>query len=119
MLGRLSRAHVAQMITQLTRATPLPLAVVAQITAQTDGVPLFVEECTAMVLESGLLQDDSQQTRTGSLPPLAIPATLHGVLMARLDRLQPAKTVAQLGATVGRTFAAEVLQAVAPLDDRP
>ena len=117
MLGRLSRAQVAQMITQLTRATPLPPAVVAQITAQTDGVPLFVEECTAMVLESGLLQDDSQQTRTGSLPPLAIPATLHGVLMARLDLLQPAKIVAQLGATVGRTFAAEVLQAVAPLDE--
>ena len=105
------------MITQMTRGTLLPPAVVAQITAQTDGVPLFVEECTAMVLESGLLQDGSQDTRTGLLSPLAIPATLHGVLMARLDRLQPAKTIAQLGATIGRTFAAEVLQAVAPLDE--
>jgi DNA-binding winged helix-turn-helix (wHTH) protein len=117
MLGPLSRSQVAQMITQMTRGTLLPPAVVAQITAQTDGVPLFVEECTAMVLESGLLQDGSQNNRTSLLSPLAIPATLHGVLMARLDRLQPAKTIAQLGATIGRTFASEVLQAVAPLDE--
>ena len=54
---------------------------------------------------------------TGPLPPLAIPATLHDSLMARLDRLATVKDVAQLGATIGRTFAYELLQAVSPLDE--
>jgi predicted ATPase len=92
--------------------------VVEQIVAKTDGVPLFVEELTKMVLESGLLQErEEHYDLTGSLPPLAIPATLHDSLMARLDRLAAAKTVAQLGATIGRTFTYELLQAVAPLDE--
>ena len=54
---------------------------------------------------------------TGPLPPLAIPATLHDSLMARLDRLATVKAVAQLGAILGRTFAYELLQAVSPLDE--
>jgi DNA-binding winged helix-turn-helix (wHTH) protein/class 3 adenylate cyclase len=117
-LGRLSRLQVEQMIAQVTRDTPLPATVVAQITAKTDGVPLFVEELTAMVLESGLLGERGRDDeRLGSFLPLAIPATLHGVLLARLDRLQPAKAIAQLGATIGRTFAYELLQAIAPLDE--
>ncbi len=72
---------------------------------KTDGVPLFVEELTKMVLESGLLQEREERYElTGSLPPLAIPATLHDSLMARLDRLGPVKGLAQLGATLGREF---------------
>jgi DNA-binding winged helix-turn-helix (wHTH) protein/predicted ATPase/class 3 adenylate cyclase len=117
-LGRLSRVQVEQMITQVTRATPLPSTVVAQITAKTDGVPLFVEELTAMVQESGLLREgDGKDERSGFCLPFAIPATLHGVLLARLDRLQPAKAIAQLGATIGRTFTYTLLQAIAPLDE--
>jgi hypothetical protein len=79
--------------------------VVEQIVAKTDGVPLFVEELTKMVLESGLLQERAERYElTGPLPPLAIPATLHDSLMARLDRLATVKALAQLGATLGASF---------------
>ena len=77
----------------------LPAEVVEQMVAKTDGVPLFVEELTKMVLESGLLQEREEHYElTGPLPPLAIPATLHDSLMARLDRLA---TVKSRGATGG------------------
>ena len=86
-----------------------------QILAKTDGVPLFVEELTKAVLESGLLVDRGDDyALTGPLPPLAIPATLHGSLMARLDRLEPVREVAQIGAVIGREFSYEMLAAVAP-----
>jgi predicted ATPase len=98
-LGRLPRLQVEEMIVEVSGGKALPPAVVGDITAKTDGVPLFVEELTAMVLESGLLQEVAGDYQlTGPLPPLAIPTTLHGVLLARLDHLQPAKAIAQLGA---------------------
>jgi predicted ATPase len=91
---------------------------VEQVVAKTDGVPLFVEELTKMVLESGLLQErEDRYALTGPLPPLAIPTTLHDSLMARLDRLGAVKALAQLGATLGREFAYDLLQAVAPWDE--
>jgi tetratricopeptide (TPR) repeat protein len=94
--------------------------VLQEVVRKTDGVPLFVEELTKMVLESGLLEERADRyTLSGPLPPLAIPATLHDALMARLDRLALAKRVAQLGATLGRTFAYDLLQAVAPRDAVP
>jgi predicted ATPase len=96
----------------------LPAEVVAQIVAKTDRVPLFVEEVTKMVLESGLLQEQEEHYMlTGPLPPLAIPATLHDPLLARLDRLGAAKGLAQLGATLGGEFAYPLLQAVASWDE--
>src|SRR5262249_42856207 len=96
----------------------LPAEVVVQIVAKTDGVPLFVEEVTKTALESGLLQEqEDHYVLTGPLPPLAIPATLHDALLARLDRLREAKGLAQLGATLGREFAYALLQAVAPWDE--
>jgi predicted ATPase len=71
-----------------------------------------------MLLESGLVREEGEHyALTGPLPPLAIPSTLHDSLMARLDRLATVKEVAQLGATLGRTFAYELLQAVSPLDE--
>ena len=77
-----------------------------------------MEELTKMVLESGLLQERAERYElTGPLPPLAIPATLHDSLMARLDRLATVKALAQLGATLGREFAYELLQAVSPWDE--
>jgi predicted ATPase len=83
------------------------------------GVPLFVEELVKMILESGLVQDeDDHYVLTGPLPPLAIPSTLHDSLMARLDRLAAARDLAQLGAVLGREFAYDLLQAVAPVDER-
>ena len=79
--------------------------------------PTTVRSPSSTVLESGLLREtEGAYALTGPLPPLAIPATLHDSLMARLDRLATIKAVAQLGAVLGRTFAYEVLQAVAPLD---
>jgi predicted ATPase len=96
----------------------LPTEVVAQVVAKTDGVPLFVEELTKMVLESGLLHErEDRYDLTGPLPPLAIPATLHDSLMARLDRLAAVKSLAQLGATLGREFAYTLLQAVSLWDE--
>jgi tetratricopeptide (TPR) repeat protein len=117
-LGRLAPPQVAQMMLRVTGDRTLPLEIVQQVVTKTDGVPLFVEELTKMVLESGFLHEaQGTYELTAPLPPLAIPTTLHDSLMARLDRLSTVKTVAQLGAAIGRTFAYELLQAVAPLDE--
>ena len=103
---------------QVAHGKALPPEVVEQVVAKTDGVPLFVEELTKMVLESGLLQEREERYElTGPLPPLAIPATLHDSLMARLDRLATVKGLAQLGATLGREFSYALLQAVSPWDE--
>ena len=99
-------------------AKALPPEVLEQILARTEGVPLFTEELTKAVLESGLLGDAGDRyVLDGPLPPLAIPATLHDSLMARLDRLGPAKEVAQIGACIGREFDHELLAAVVPLPE--
>jgi TOMM system kinase/cyclase fusion protein len=117
-LTRLPRRQAAELTGRVAHGKALPPAVVAQVVAKTDGVPLFVEELTKMVLESGLLEErDDRYELTGSLPPLAIPSTLHDSLMARLDRLAAVKALAQLGATLGREFAYELLHAVAPWDE--
>jgi predicted ATPase len=97
---------------------PLPTQVISEVVAKTDGVPLFIEELTKMVLESGLLEErESRYALNGPLPPLAIPNTLQDSLMARLDRLAPVKGLAQLGAVLGREFSYSLLQAVSQLDD--
>ena len=89
-LSRLGRREGAALVERVVRDKPLPAEVVAQIVAKTDGVPLFVEELTKTVLESGLLADAGDHYElAGPLPPLAIPATLHDSLLARLDRLAP------------------------------
>ena len=117
-LARLPRRQAAELTGRVAHGKVLPAEVVEQIVAKTDGVPLFVEELTKMVLESGLLQEREERYElTGPLPPLAIPATLQDALMARLDQLASAKAVAQLGATIGREFTYELLRAVAPLDE--
>jgi class 3 adenylate cyclase/tetratricopeptide (TPR) repeat protein len=117
-LRRLASAEVGRLVTHVAGDKALPPAVLQEVVRKTDGVPLFVEELTKTVLESGLLEEqEDRYALHGPLPPLAIPATLHDALLARLDRLAAAKIVAQLGATIGRTFAYDVVQAVAPLDD--
>jgi tetratricopeptide (TPR) repeat protein len=94
----------------------LPKQVMDEILARTDGVPMFIEELTKTMLESGLLQEqDGQYVLKQPLPSLAIPTTLHASLMARLDRLAPARVVAQIGAVAGREFHYELLNAVAGL----
>jgi predicted ATPase len=117
-LPRLPRRQAAEMTDRVAHGKALPPEVIEQVVAKTDGVPLFVEELTKMVLESGLLQEREEHYElTGPLPPLAIPATLHDSLMARLDRLATVKALAQLGATLGREFAYDLLQAVSPWDE--
>jgi predicted ATPase/class 3 adenylate cyclase len=117
-LQRLPGQQVEAMITRVTRGKVLPPEVTRQIVTRTDGVPLFVEELIKSILESRWLEERANHYEpTGSLPHLAIPATLHDALMARLDRLGAGKTVAQLGATIGRTFTYDLLRAVASMDD--
>jgi class 3 adenylate cyclase/predicted ATPase len=116
-LHRLGRRQGAALVSRLTAGKALPAEVEDQILAKTDGVPLFVEELTKVVLESGLLREAGDRYElTGPLPPVAIPATLHDSLMARLDRLAPVKEVAQIGAIIGREFSHELLDAVTQLD---
>jgi class 3 adenylate cyclase/tetratricopeptide (TPR) repeat protein len=115
-LTRLGRREGAALVERVTSGKKLPKEVMDEILARTDGVPLFIEELTKTVLESGLLQErDGQYVLERPLPPLAIPTTLHASLMARLDRLAPVREVAQIGAVAGREFHYELLHAVAGL----
>ncbi len=112
-LSRLGQAHVETMVENVTGGKSLPLDVLQQIVTKTDGVPLFVEELTKMVVEAGA---DAGARHPVPLP-LGIPSTLQDALMARLDRLGPTKEIAQLGATIGREFSYELLHAVSPVGD--
>jgi class 3 adenylate cyclase len=115
-LDRLEPGHVLAMIDGLTGGKPLPAEVRDEIVAKTDGVPLFVEELTKAVLGSGLLEEAADRyVLRGPLPPLAIPATLHDSLLARLDHLGSAREIAQLAAVIGREFSWKLLDAVAPV----
>jgi predicted ATPase len=117
-LSRLTRRHGQALVDEVTGGKALPDEMLDQILAKTDGVPLFVEELTKTVLESGLLTDAGDHyALAGPLVPLAIPATLHDSLMARLDRLASVKEVAQAGAVIGREFSHELLAAVSHLPE--
>ncbi len=117
-LNRLGRRQGAALVERITGGKALPDEILDQILAKTDGVPLFVEELTKTVLESGLLTDAGDRYElAGPLPPLAIPATLHNSLMARLDRLALVKQVAQTAAVIGREFSHALLAAVSPLSE--
>jgi class 3 adenylate cyclase/predicted ATPase len=102
-------------LAQTIAGKALPDEVVMHIAIRTDGVPLFVEELTRAVLESGLLHDEGDcYGLDRQIPSFAIPLSLHASLMARLDRLGPiAKEIAQIGAAIGRDFSYELLAAVA------
>jgi predicted ATPase len=118
MLNRLARDQVAQMVARVAGGKRLPAAVVQHIVTQTDGVPLFIEELTKAILESGLLREtDGHYELTGPLSAVAIPMTLQDSLMARLDRLGTAKGIAQWGATLGRQFSYTLLQAVSQREE--
>src|SRR5215204_1706430 len=116
-LSRLGQTHVEVMVEKVTGGKALPPEIVRQIARKTDGVPLFVEELTKMVVESDLVTEvDGHYELSGPLPPLAIPSTLQDSLMARLDRLATVREIAQIGATIGREFRYDLLQAVSPMD---
>ena len=114
-LNRLTRRQCSTMVGRVTEGKPLPEEVLDQIVAKTDGVPLFVEELTKAVIESGVLEDAGDRyAHTKPLPPLAVPATLQDSLMARLDRLTQFKEIAQIGAAIGRVFSHRLLAVVSP-----
>ena len=112
-LNRLGEREAVAIITRIVGNKDLPPDVTAEIVERTDGIPLFVEEMTKAVLEAGS-EDDARRTAAAMpSPALAVPASLHASLMARLDRLGPAKEVAQIGAAIGREFSHALLAAVA------
>jgi class 3 adenylate cyclase/predicted ATPase len=112
-LNRLDRRDRTALVEQIAGEKPLPDEVVSQIADRTDGVPLFVEELTKSVLESGVLREEAgRYVLDRTLPPLAIPMTLQDSLMARLDRLASVRLVAQIGAAIGREFSYALLRAV-------
>jgi class 3 adenylate cyclase/predicted ATPase len=112
-LGRLEREDVERMVPRVTGGRVPPPEVMKQIVDKTDGNPLFVEELTKALLETGILVEDAEGYRLdGPLPPLAIPATLQDSLMARLDRLAPVKEIGQIGAVIGREFSYSLLSAL-------
>lgn len=118
-LDRLARRDCVAMIERLTDGKPLPHVVLDQIVSKTDGVPLFVEELTKTVLQGDLLQDAgfSYELR-GTPQTIAIPDTLQGSLLSRLDRLEPTvKETAQIAATVGREFGMKLLGLIASRPD--
>ena len=113
-LNRLSPQQGARMVAEVTGSEALPKAVLDQIIAKTDGVPLFVEELTKTVLEARL--GGGQKNAAATDATVAIPATLQDSLMARLDRLESGKAIAQLGACIGREFSYRLIEAIAPGD---
>ncbi len=118
-LSRLGQTHVEAMVKKVTGGKALPAEIIQQIVSKTDGVPLFVEELTKSVMESvGSIESIGSGGKLGqSSLQLGIPATLQDTLMARLDRLGPAKEIAQIGATIGREFTYELLKALSPLNE--
>jgi class 3 adenylate cyclase len=117
-LNRLDRRNRAVLVAQVAGGKALPDEVLSQIAERTDGVPLFVEELTKNVLESGLLREEADRyVLDRALPPLAIPTSLYASLLARLDRLAPARHVAQIGAAIGRQFPYVLLRAVCRFPD--
>src|SRR6516225_7098516 len=114
MLNRLPRRQRAEMIAHVTGGKALPKDIAEQIIDRTDGVPLFIEELTKSVVESGIVAEDGDRyAAAGPVPSLAIPTSLHASLLARLDRLAPVREVAQIGAALGRRFSHELISAVA------
>jgi class 3 adenylate cyclase/tetratricopeptide (TPR) repeat protein len=115
-LNRLRPRERAAMISRVAGGKALPGEVTEQIMDRTDGVPLFIEELTKAVMESGVLMDAGDRwTMAGPLPPFAIPTSLHASLLARLDRLATAREAAQIAAALGRQFSHELISAVAPM----
>jgi class 3 adenylate cyclase len=113
-LNRLPPRQRAEMIVHVTGGRALPKEIAEQIVDRTDGVPLFIEELTKSVIESGIVKESGNQyAAIGPVAPLAIPTSLHASLLARLDRLAPTREVAQIGAALGRQFSHELISAIA------
>ncbi len=116
-INRLRQHEVGALIDGMIGHNSLPASIRQDIIERTDGIPLFIEELTKAVLEAG---EEGEARQTVAVVPstaLAVPASLHASLMARLDRLGRAKEVAQIGATIGREFSHALLAAVSRKDE--
>jgi predicted ATPase/class 3 adenylate cyclase len=117
-LSRLGQRETKALVGRVAGGKALPVEILDRIVERADGIPLCIEELTRTLLESNLLREEKgQYILSGPLPALAIPSTLHDSLMARLDRLGPAKEVAQIGAAIGREFSWDMAKAVAQRPD--
>lgn len=113
LLSPLPRDHAQQLVRAACRGRRLPQPVIDEILAKTDGVPLFIEELTATILEAGLLREEGEDlVMDDPLPALDIPSTLRDSLMARLDRLNDIKDVARIASAIGREFSFTLLAQV-------
>jgi class 3 adenylate cyclase/predicted ATPase len=112
-VNRLGHRDIVAMVDRVTGDKPLPASIRHDIVERADGIPLFIEEMTKAVLEAG--GEEAAWRTVGAIPSpsVAVPASLHASLMARLDRLGPAKEIAQIGAVIGREFSHALLAAVA------
>lgn len=118
MLSRLEPRYVRMMVDGIAGGPQLPKEVIEQIILKTDGIPLFVEELTKSIIESGHFGEGDKKDHADSAGvPVAIPVSLQSSLMARLDRRASAKEVAQIGAVIGRRFTYALLQSVVALDE--
>jgi class 3 adenylate cyclase/predicted ATPase len=111
-INRLAEREVGAMIDRLVGNNLIPASIRKDIIERTDGIPLFIEEMTKAVLEADSQRAAERTVASAPSPALAVPASLHASLMARLDRLGPAKEVAQIGAAIGREFSHALLAAV-------
>jgi predicted ATPase len=119
-LNHLERVQVEALISRIASSKTLPTEVIDHIVAKTDGVPLYVEELTKMLITSHFLREEANRYElTEPLLTLAIPDTLQESLMARLDQLNMAKDIAQLGAVLGREFPYDMIQALSPMQEQP
>jgi len=118
-LNRLDRPQVETLIQHLAGGKALPAEVVQHLVTRTDGVPLFVEELTKTVLDGNAWRDaGTHYELEGPFQGIAIPDSLQGSLLARLDRLEPvAKEIAQVGATIGREFGRDLVRQVARCEE--
>ncbi len=117
-LNRLNKRQIADMMRRKTGRDQLPQRVIEEVAARTDGIPLFVEEFTKVLMEAPAVQEsDSDSTASAVLKLQEIPATLEDLLMARLDRMASNREVVQFGATLGREFSYELLRAACSLDE--
>ena len=116
-LERLPHKHTDGLIGWLTRGKSLPAPIMSTLRDKSDGVPLFIEEMTRSILESGLLEETGDRyIAAGALGPFSIPPTIRDSLTSRLDRLGSSKEIAQWGSVIGRQFSGDLLRALLPYD---
>src|SRR5262249_43430630 len=116
-LSRLNSSDAESLAKHVAGGKRLPAEVMSQIVSRTDGVPLFIEELTKTVLESGIFRERGGRLELRRRPfTLNLPKTLQGSLLERLDRLGPAKSVAQVAAVIGREFTYELLGLLVSMD---